>query len=168
MNLQMSFTDLKINIKKDFNERTIFLQATTRGDNKIKKEMLVGIKKACKFNVPHLTYEFVFDHGYAGDTYGVNDIINVYGATTSNFAEGSSHQDWTGSCNIDSIIYERTSDSVAGVNKTETSKYQSLFETTEQFEKQNGKCRQLDDSFESQDVYNPIGQGTLKDHRVCA
>ena len=39
--------------------------------------------------------------------------------------------------------------------------------TTEQFEKQNGKCRKLDDSYVAEDVYNPIGVGFLKDHRVC-
>jgi hypothetical protein len=47
MNLKMVFTDLHVNLKKDFPERTIFLEATTRGDNKIKKEMFIGVKKAC-------------------------------------------------------------------------------------------------------------------------
>jgi hypothetical protein len=47
------------------------MEATTRGDNKVKKEIFLGMKKACKFNLASLSYEFVFDHGYAGDTYGV-------------------------------------------------------------------------------------------------
>jgi hypothetical protein len=50
MNLKMSFSDLHINLLKDFPERTIFLEATTRGDNKIQKEIFVGVKKACLFN----------------------------------------------------------------------------------------------------------------------
>lgn len=79
MNLKMDFSDLQINLQKDFAERTIFLQATTRGDNKIKKELLVGVKKACKFVVP-TTFEFVFDHGYAGETYGIKDIVDVFSA----------------------------------------------------------------------------------------
>jgi hypothetical protein len=33
----------------------------------------------------------VFDHGYAGDTYGVEDLIQVFSATTNNKAEGSTH-----------------------------------------------------------------------------
>ena len=32
MNLEMEFSEFKINKKRDFPERTIFLQATTRGD----------------------------------------------------------------------------------------------------------------------------------------
>jgi hypothetical protein len=32
---------------------------------------------------------------------------------------------------------------------------------------QNGKCRQMDDTLVPEDVYNPIGVGILKDHRVC-
>jgi hypothetical protein len=130
MNLQMEFSELHINYQKDFAERTIFLEATTRGDHKVKKEIFVGVKKACKFNLP-TSYEFVFDHGYAGDTYGVKDIVEVFNASTSNFAEGSIHQDWSGSCNIDMIIYERQSDDVQFVNKTETMKYQSLFVPTD-------------------------------------
>jgi hypothetical protein len=39
MNLRMAFSDLHINLKKDFPERTIYLQATTRGDNQVKKEL---------------------------------------------------------------------------------------------------------------------------------
>jgi hypothetical protein len=98
------------------------MQATTRGDNQVKKEIFLGVKKACNFNLP-TSYEFVFDHGYAGDTYGVEDLIQVFSATTNNKAEGSTHQDWTSSCNMDTIIYERLSDSVQLVNKTETMKY---------------------------------------------
>jgi hypothetical protein len=90
MNLRMAFSDLHINLKKEFPERTIYLQATTRGDNKVKKELKVGVKKACNFNLP-TSYEFVFDHGYAGDTYGVEDLIQVFSATTNNKAEGSTH-----------------------------------------------------------------------------
>ena len=74
MNLRMVFSDFYINLKKDFPERTIYLQANTRGDNQIKKEIYVGVKKACNFNLP-TTYEFVFDHGYAGDTYGIQDLV---------------------------------------------------------------------------------------------
>ena len=51
------------------------MEATTRGDNKIKKEIFMGMKKACQFNVENLKYEFVFDHGYAGDTYGIQDLV---------------------------------------------------------------------------------------------
>jgi hypothetical protein len=51
------------------------MEATTRGDNNIKKEIFVGVKKACDINFPNLSYEFVFDHGYAGDTYGIQDLI---------------------------------------------------------------------------------------------
>jgi Na+-transporting NADH:ubiquinone oxidoreductase subunit NqrF len=87
----------------------IYLQATTRGDNQIKKEIYVGVKKACKFNL-NTDYEFVFDHGYAGDTYGVNDIIDVFNATTSNRDPSSVHENWTGSCTIDTIIYQRKID----------------------------------------------------------
>ena len=47
MNLQMSFSNLFVNMKKDSSEETIFLEATTRGDNKIKKEIFLGVKKAC-------------------------------------------------------------------------------------------------------------------------
>jgi hypothetical protein len=90
MNLKMAHSDLKINLKKDFAERTIFMQATTRGDNQVKKEIFLGVKKACNFNLP-TSYEFVFDHGYAGDTYGVEDLIQVFSATTNNKAEGSTH-----------------------------------------------------------------------------
>ena len=75
MNLEMVFSHFKINKKRDFPERTIFMEATTRGDNKVKKEIFMGMKKACQFNVPNLDYEFVFDHGYAGDTYGIQDLI---------------------------------------------------------------------------------------------
>jgi hypothetical protein len=50
------------------------MEATTRGDNKIKKEIFMGMKKACQFNLP-TSYEFVFDHGYAGDTYGIQDLV---------------------------------------------------------------------------------------------
>jgi hypothetical protein len=71
----MDFSDLNINKKHDYPERTIFMQATTRGDHKVKKEILLGVKKACLFNVPSTSYEFVFDHGYAGDTYGVQDLV---------------------------------------------------------------------------------------------
>ena len=74
---------MKINIKKDFHERIVYLQATTRGDNKVKKEVLIGVKKACQITVPATTLEFVFDHGYAGDIYGLNDVVNVLCATTS-------------------------------------------------------------------------------------
>ena len=109
MNLKMEFSDFKVNLQKDFAERTVFLEATTRGDNKVKKEILVGVKKACKFTVPS-SYEFVFDHGYAGETYGVSDIVSVLGAETSNFEEGSTYQEWIGSCNIDIIIFEKLSD----------------------------------------------------------
>jgi hypothetical protein len=52
MNLNNEFTDLHINLKRDFPERTIFMEATTRGEFKVKKEIFVGVKKACKFNVP--------------------------------------------------------------------------------------------------------------------
>ena len=65
-----------------------------------------------------MNYEFVFDHGYAGDTWGITDLVKIFNASTSNFAEGSLYQEWTGSCDIDMIIYERDSDSVSGVNKT--------------------------------------------------
>ena len=47
MNLEMEFSEFKINKLRDFPERTIFLQATTRGDNKVKKEIFLGMKKAC-------------------------------------------------------------------------------------------------------------------------
>jgi hypothetical protein len=43
----MSHSALNINLKEDFSERTIFLQATTRGDNKVEKEIFIGVKKAC-------------------------------------------------------------------------------------------------------------------------
>jgi hypothetical protein len=66
----------------------------------------------------------VFDHGYAGDTWGISDLVHIFNASTSNFAEGSEYQDWTGSCAIDMIVYERESDSIHGINKTETIKYQ--------------------------------------------
>jgi hypothetical protein len=75
------------------------------------------VKKACTFNTPS-SFEYVFDHGYAGDTYGLTDIIQVMSATTSNVAEGSPNQEWSGSCNIDTIIFERLSDDVKTVNKT--------------------------------------------------
>jgi hypothetical protein len=67
----MTHSDFNINMKRDFPERTIFMQVTTRGDNKVKKEILLGVKKACKFDVVNTDYEFVFDHGYAADTYGI-------------------------------------------------------------------------------------------------
>jgi hypothetical protein len=67
------------------------------------------VKKACQFDLP-TSYEFVFDHGYAGDTYGVNDIIDVFNATTTNRSPGSVHQDWIDSCTIDTIIYQRELD----------------------------------------------------------
>jgi hypothetical protein len=104
------------------------------------------VKKACQFNLP-TSYEFVFDHGYAGDTYGVNDIIDVFNATTSNRSPGSVHQDWTDSCTIDTIIYQRELDKLDQiiydrehgfnqmVNKTETMKYQTQFVPTDQFER---------------------------------
>jgi hypothetical protein len=126
----MVFSALNINLMKDFAERTIYLQATTRGDNKVKKEITVGVKKACKFDLP-TSYEYVFDHGYAGDTYGVEDMIQVFNATTGNLDEGSTHQEWSGSCNMDTIIYERLSDTIHQINKTETLKYQTLFEPTD-------------------------------------
>jgi hypothetical protein len=47
MNLQMSFSNLFVNMKSDFSEETLFLEATTRGDNKIKKEIFLGVKKSC-------------------------------------------------------------------------------------------------------------------------
>jgi hypothetical protein len=47
LNLEMSHSALHINLKEDFSERTIFLQATTRGDNKVEKEIFLGVKKAC-------------------------------------------------------------------------------------------------------------------------
>jgi hypothetical protein len=103
LNLQMSHTDLHFNMKSDFSERTIYLQATTRGDNKVNKEIFVGVKKGCVFNVPNPSYEFVFDHGYAGETYGVSDIVQVFNASTSNVVISSS---WT-ACSIDMIIFER-------------------------------------------------------------
>jgi hypothetical protein len=87
----------------------------------VKKEILVGVKKSCKFNVP-TNFEFVFDHGYAGETYGVSDIVSVLGATTSNFDEGSTYQDWAGSCKMDVIIFEKLSDNIKTVNKTQTVK----------------------------------------------
>jgi hypothetical protein len=105
MNLEMKFSDLKINKKRDFPERTIFMEANTRGDNKIKKEIFMGMKKACKFNVPNLSYEFVFDHGYAGDTYDVLDLVEVFNSSTINFAPNSVHENWSDSCNIDMIIF---------------------------------------------------------------
>jgi hypothetical protein len=111
-------------MKSDFSERTIYLQATTRGDNKVNKEIFVGVKKACTYNTP-TNLEYVFDHGYAGDTYGLSEIVQVMAATTSNAAEGSTYQEWTGSCDIDMIIYERLSDEVKLVNKTETIKHQN-------------------------------------------
>jgi hypothetical protein len=81
------------------------MEATTRGDNKIKKEIFMGMKKACQFNLP-TSYEFVFDHGYAGDTYGAGDIVNVFNATTANYVNPSP---WSGSCTIDMIIYQTKS-----------------------------------------------------------
>ena len=52
MNLRMAFSDFHINLKKDFPARTIFKEATTRGDNKIKKEVFMGMKGACKRDGP--------------------------------------------------------------------------------------------------------------------
>ena len=82
MNVKMTFSDLNFNLKSDFPERTIYIQTITRGDNKVKKDIFVGVKMACVFNSP-TNFEFVFDHGYAGDIYGLNDVVNVLCATTS-------------------------------------------------------------------------------------
>ena len=67
----------------------------------------MGMKKACKFNVPNLSYEFVFDHGYAGDTYGIHDLIEVFNTSTSNTESSPTHQNWVEPCLTDMIIYER-------------------------------------------------------------
>jgi hypothetical protein len=67
------------------------MQATTRGDRKVKKEIFLGVKKSCEYNVPNLSYEFVFDHGYAGDTYGVGDLVSMFNVSTENESEGSPH-----------------------------------------------------------------------------
>jgi hypothetical protein len=94
--------------------------------------------------------------------------VNVLSASTSNKEPGSQYENWTESCTIDTIIYERLSDAVKPLNKTETTKTQTVFTPTDQFEKQNGLCRQSDTSIHSQDdIYNPIGVGTLKDVAVC-
>ena len=101
------FSDLNFNLKTDTAEVTIFLQATTRGDISVQKNIFLGVKKACKFNVANTDYEFVFDHGYAGDTYGVSDLIKVFNTSTSNTVESPADTNWGASCTIDIIIYER-------------------------------------------------------------
>jgi hypothetical protein len=119
-------TGLNINIKDDFNERQIYLEATTKGGQKIKKEIFLGVKKSCKFNVPATTVEFVFDHGYAGDTYGLNNVVSVMSATTSHIdVDGTAtpHMNWSDPCIIDTIIFERFSDSNKLFNRTQTLKY---------------------------------------------
>ena len=87
----MVFSDLFFNMKQDFPERTIYLEATTRGDNKVKKEIFVGVKKACTFNVANLIQEVVFDHGHAGNTYGLTNMVTAISAATANVAEGSTY-----------------------------------------------------------------------------
>ena len=88
MHLTKTHTKLNFNLKADFPEQNIFLTATTRGDNTIHKPIFVGIKKACVFNLA-TELEYVFDHGYAGDTYSLEDLIAIYGATTANKAPSS-------------------------------------------------------------------------------
>ena len=157
-------TDLHINIKDDFNERQIYLEATTRGDQKIQKEIFLGVKKSCQFIVPTTTVEYVFDHGYAGDTYGLNDVVSVMGATTSHIdVEGvaTPHMNWSDPCNIDTIIFERFSDSNKLYNKTQTLKNQVSSVPTDQFVSQNGLCKQMDNAFAAADQYNPIGRRNL-------
>ena len=91
LNLKMSHSNLYANMKSDIPERKIHLQATTRGDNKVNKQILVVIKKACNFITP-TSFEYVFDHGYAGDTYGLSELVQVIDASTANFVQGSTHQ----------------------------------------------------------------------------
>ena len=90
MHLKMKHTDLNFNLKTDFPEQMIFLTATTRGDNQIDKPIFVGVKKACEFKLA-TELEFVFDHGDAGDTYSLEDLITIYDATTANKAPSSTH-----------------------------------------------------------------------------
>jgi hypothetical protein len=107
------------------------LQATTRGNIAVRKSIFVGVKKACNFDFPAALVtasyikEFVFDRGVEAEIYGLSDVVTVVGASTSNVAEGSTHQEWTGSCSIDMIIYDRASDTGATVNKTQTTLHQS-------------------------------------------
>jgi hypothetical protein len=126
MHVNTVFSDLHFNLKADYAESTIYLQATTRGDISVQKSIFVGVKKACDFNFPtalvtasHVK-EFVFDRGSEAEIYGLADVVTVIGASTSNVAEGSTYQEWTGSCSIDMIIYDRASDTGATVNKTQT------------------------------------------------
>ena len=68
----------------------------------------------------------MFDHGYAGDTYSLEDLITIYGATTANKAPSSTFEDWTDSCKIDTIIYERESANLKLFNVTESLQNQIL------------------------------------------
>jgi hypothetical protein len=132
MHVNTVFSNLHISLKADFAESTIHLQATTRGDISVQKSIFVGVKKACAFNLPtalvtanHIK-EFVFDRGAEAELYSLNDLVTVVDVSTSNVAEGSTYQDWGSStCNIDMIIYERISDSVHSVNKTQTTMHQA-------------------------------------------
>ena len=118
------FSDLNLNLKADVAEMTIKLQATTRGDISVQKSIFFGVKKACDFKFPtalataSYIQEFVFDRGSPAQIYGLSDLITVLDATTDNVYESSTYKDWTGSCSIDMIIYDRASDAVASVNKT--------------------------------------------------
>jgi hypothetical protein len=46
MHANTVFSDLHFNLKADYAESTIFLQATTRGDISVQKSIFVGVKKA--------------------------------------------------------------------------------------------------------------------------
>jgi hypothetical protein len=57
----------------------------------VKKEIFVGVKKACQFNVPSLIQEVVFEHGDAGNTYGLTNMVSAITATTANVDEGATY-----------------------------------------------------------------------------
>ena len=107
---------------------------TTRGDNQIDKPIFAGIKKACLYNLEK-EFEFVFDHGYAGDTYGLEDLIAIFNATTANVSPGSEYENWSGPCKIDMIISQRLSDPIKLLNSTQTLKSEK-----EQFVEGKGRC----------------------------